>query len=649
MKLFLCMAKTAKRPASLKNGILLLLGIGIAGIALFVIASGQSTDQRTKAKEDASLYLDWEFSTAKETPWVTDQSIPMGVGGGYLTFSPQQSTITLKETNPPVSIATGIRKVNVSLAVGTPKSNTVLGTTTDTSVDFVGENQFSQKAGYSQWCRNLPTWLSGHIPMWCRISPTPSPITNCSPRPACLDQNPRCMIAEPFLPWCPKDTSSQKTTQTGTISKRNINNQTQYILRVSQEQTPTSFGSGQSEVYRNFNQGVFTEYELINPPLAKGKDVTQFNFDSYVGKKVTVSGTIQKPTTQQNGPELLQIVVSSITLIPTTTCIPRPACLSANPPCRIAERNDYCPPTSPTPPPAKGQCNARCQTDKDCGNNLLCYQPPMPACPTGMMCAQVMPASVCRNRENPTDVSCGNTKQQQFSIQLTFNDDTLGITRQYPLTVSGIADGAFHEYSFLLPSLGDLSIRSMQFLFSGVPVGQPIRVDWVRLYGPVITPPTTPIATCMPRPACLDAAVPCKLAEPASGWCPKPTPPGQCGLKCNTDSDCGGTLICYQPPMPPCLNGRMCAQVMPPKVCRSKANPTDAGCSGIVCSPRPACLDQRPPCKIESFVRFCDPTPTPKCTPIPTTVCANMSSTTCQNYLEQQSNAGVVFCGMLRK
>lgn len=67
----------------------------------------------------------------------------------------------------------------------------------------------------------------------------------------------------------------------------------------------------------------------------------------------------------------------------------------------------------------------------------------------------------------------------------------------------------------------------------------------------------TPVVTCTPRPACLDAKPSCMIAEPMGGWC---TP----------------------------ITG----------------NPT--------CTPRPACLDAKPPCKI-IIPNMC-----PQETPIPT-------------------------------
>jgi|GEM_PF-1877063 len=41
------------------------------------------------------------------------------------------------------------------------------------------------------------------------------------------------------------------------------------------------------------------------------------------------------------------------------------------------------------------------------------------------------------------------------------------------------------------------------------------------------------------------------------------------GIDCRTNSDCFDGYTCYQPPMPPCPKGSMCAQVMPQKYCKS--------------------------------------------------------------------------------
>lgn len=52
-----------------------------------------------------------------------------------------------------------------------------------------------------------------------------------------------------------------------------------------------------------------------------------------------------------------------------------------------------------------------CQLDTDCPNGQICYQPPMPSCPPGVGCAQVMPAKICQDptsspSPSPSPVSC---------------------------------------------------------------------------------------------------------------------------------------------------------------------------------------------------------------------------------------------------
>ena len=60
---------------------------------------------------------------------------------------------------------------------------------------------------------------------------------------------------------------------------------------------------------------------------------------------------------------------------------------------------------TPTPPPNLS-CGAICRTNSACSGELICYQPPMPPCPPGRLCPQVMPAAVCRNPSCPTSSNC---------------------------------------------------------------------------------------------------------------------------------------------------------------------------------------------------------------------------------------------------
>lgn len=61
--------------------------------------------------------------------------------------------------------------------------------------------------------------------------------------------------------------------------------------------------------------------------------------------------------------------------------------------CRICTQ-DECHPFEDLP----ALTTAGCQTDSDCEAYQFCYQPPMPTCPPGQSCIQVMPPAECRDR-----------------------------------------------------------------------------------------------------------------------------------------------------------------------------------------------------------------------------------------------------------
>lgn len=76
---------------------------------------------------------------------------------------------------------------------------------------------------------------------------------------------------------------------------------------------------------------------------------------------------------------------------PTVSCTPRPSCLDAKPPCRIETfaNPNWC---TPTPTPSK---LTYCTSNANCPAGTTCYQPPMPPCPSGMACTQIMPRAYC--------------------------------------------------------------------------------------------------------------------------------------------------------------------------------------------------------------------------------------------------------------
>jgi hypothetical protein len=108
--------------------------------------------------------------------------------------------------------------------------------------------------------------------------------------------------------------------------------------------------------------------------------------------------------------------------------------------------------------------------------------------------------------------------------------------------------------------------------------------------------------TCRPRPACLDSEPRCLLAEPAEGWCPRPTPPPGCyyqQVQCVT-TPCDPVLVCPTcEPLPSCAqpgaNPQCALSPTGPNGrpwCRATPTPTPGpcyvgGCSGQLCTDRP--------------------------------------------------------------
>jgi hypothetical protein len=76
-----------------------------------------------------------------------------------------------------------------------------------------------------------------------------------------------------------------------------------------------------------------------------------------------------------------------------------------------------------------------CTTDTDCPNGEICYQPPMPICPPGMACIQVMPGKVCQAPDaspavSPSPDACtrdnaGNVVCPMYDLMPNFCQDGL--------------------------------------------------------------------------------------------------------------------------------------------------------------------------------------------------------------------------------
>jgi hypothetical protein len=84
---------------------------------------------------------------------------------------------------------------------------------------------------------------------------------------------------------------------------------------------------------------------------------------------------------------------------------PQPSCAPGQP-CKMIAAVSVCkereitatptPTRVPSPPVSVTPTSQNCSVNSDCPSGQYCYQPPMPACPEGMACAQVMPAKVCK-------------------------------------------------------------------------------------------------------------------------------------------------------------------------------------------------------------------------------------------------------------
>ncbi len=205
-----------------------------------------------------------------------------------------------------------------------------------------------------------------------------------------------------------------------------------------------------------------------------------------------------------------------------------------------------------------------CSSDASCSANEYCYQPPMPACPSGAMCKMMMPARVCRPRKVAGEgQTCGGIAGIMCAS---------GLTCRYPV-IDGIA--------------GRPTMTMADRSGTCVSIGKPaVKCGWCGT-GCVDVSRGDMMCTMIAPPAG-------KSCENINGKCtitPSDKP-------CSSDASCSANEYCYQPPMPVCKPGTGCIDMMPMRVCRA-------------CTPRPACLDANPACMIKMVdgMVFC-PKPT---------------------------------------
>ncbi len=103
---------------------------------------------------------------------------------------------------------------------------------------------------------------------------------------------------------------------------------------------------------------------------------------------------------------------------------------------------------TPIPPPPTGGCGNGCLSGEEC------YQPPMPPCPKGMACIQVMPNPYCRHTQTP-DLTVLNG-----SITVDPVSQVIGkaVNVKFSLINQGLAAATSAEYSYTNQSGGTSTI-----------------------------------------------------------------------------------------------------------------------------------------------------------------------------------------------
>ncbi len=77
----------------------------------------------------------------------------------------------------------------------------------------------------------------------------------------------------------------------------------------------------------------------------------------------------------------------------------------------LAQANRFPAVVNPTIIPSISVCGKPCSTNSQCGGSgYVCYQQPMPACPPGAACPQVMPQKICRAVSCLTSDNCSCVK-----------------------------------------------------------------------------------------------------------------------------------------------------------------------------------------------------------------------------------------------
>ncbi|HOY61389.1 MAG TPA: hypothetical protein PK045_02700 [Candidatus Woesebacteria bacterium] len=201
----------------------------------------------------------------------------------------------------------------------------------------------------------------------------------------------------------------------------------------------------------------------------------------------------------------------------------------------------------PTNKPTKTPIDTKiCNTDNDCLSSEYCYQPPMPTCPKGQNCLDVMPQKYCRARTMATPLpttycrggyyggtygpTCGSSNFDLYNYYLKFScaDNTSGV-------------------------VGDTTLETCYNKNDLVNMAE----KFCSTHSVCSTPtPTAARITMMPTSRLTPTRAPTIV------------PTLETKKYCESDADCSRMETCYQPPMPTCPPGENCIQVMPQKYCK---------------------------------------------------------------------------------
>lgn len=175
-----------------------------------------------------------------------------------------------------------------------------------------------------------------------------------------------------------------------------------------------------------------------------------------------------------------------------------------------------------------------CQGDAECAVNEYCYQPPMPPCPTGVVCRMMMPPKVCRPKTDGVaglGQTCGGIRGIRCSTGLVcdYQKNTVG-DRVLTDTTGVCVTGVDNKCGWCGLTCG-LVRSGMACPMMAPPAGKVCIYEGNSCSIRTVPAPTSGL-DCVPVPACVDGIkgsdgglVYCDL-KPGVNYCPRTNPTG---------------------------------------------------------------------------------------------------------------------------